>query len=494
MVTRSMPHALLVDDDAAFQGALAEIVRQEGFTVETAENLATARDRLVAQPPDVALVDLELPDGTGFDLIPDLEQARSEIVLVTGHATVDAAVAALRTSVSDFFTKPVDVSRLKSILLNVQRRLELRGQVETLRTELRGLGRFGPLIGASPAMQQVYDLISRVAPTEATVLVHGESGTGKELVAQTVHQLSRRHHAPFVALNCGAVSPQLIESELFGHERGSFTGAARTHKGYFERAHGGTLFLDEITEMPIELQVRLLRALEMGTIYRVGAEQEIRVDVRVISATNRDPKQSVADGKLREDLLYRLSVFPIALPPLRERGDDVRLLAEHFLNELNTAEGTSKRFTRAALERIRTYRLAGERARAAELRPPRVHPRRRGRRRERAPAVVRRHPRRHRRDEHRRHRAPAPRRLVGGRGRAPAHPRDPPRVRGGQGARGANARDQPEDALQQAGQVPQQLRAPQQLSATGTAASGASTRNVRLSIRKRWTCRSVWAS
>jgi DNA-binding NtrC family response regulator len=354
-----MPHALLVDDDSAFQGALAEIVRQEGFTVETAGNLGQARDRIVSQAPDVALVDLELPDGTGFDLIPDLEQARSDIVLVTGHATVDAAVAALRTSVSDFFTKPVDVPRLKSILLNVQRRLELRGQVETLRTELRGLGRFGPLIGASPAMQQVYDLISRVAPTEATVLVHGESGTGKELVAQTVHQLSRRHRAPFVALNCGAVSPQLIESELFGHERGSFTGAARTHKGYFERAHGGTLFLDEITEMPIELQVRLLRALETGTIYRVGAEQEIRVDVRVISATNRDPKQSVAEGRLREDLLYRLSVFPISLPPLRERGDDVRLLGEHFLNELNTAEGTSKRFTRAALERVRTYRWPG---------------------------------------------------------------------------------------------------------------------------------------
>ena len=354
-----MPFALLLDDDVNFRDAMAEVVRQEGFSVEQVGTVEAAKALAGDRRPDLALLDLELPDGSGLDVVPDLEKLGTEVVLVTGHATVDTAIAALRTNVADYLTKPVDVPRLKAILVNVLRRLELRGQVETLRTELRGLGRFGQLIGGSPAMQTVYDLISRVAPTEATVLVHGESGTGKELVAETVHRLSRRHRAPFVALNCGAVSPQLIESELFGHERGSFTGAARTHKGYFERANGGTLFLDEITEMPIELQVRLLRALETGMINRVGAEQEVKVDVRVVSATNRDPKQAVADGHLREDLLYRLSVFPITLPPLRERGDDIRLLGEHFLQDLNAQEGTSKRFTRTALERIRTYPWPG---------------------------------------------------------------------------------------------------------------------------------------
>src|SRR5204862_486823 len=197
------------------------------------------------------------------------------------------------------------------------------------------------------------------APTEATVLVQGESGTGKELVAQTVHQLSRRRKGPFVALNCAAVSPTLIESELFGHERGSFTGAARTHKGFFERAEGGTLFLDEISEMPIELQVRLLRVLETGTVARVGGESELKVDVRVVAATNREPEHAVADGRLREDLLYRLSVFPIRLPALRERAGDVELLVRAFLAELNAAQGTRKGISRAALELLQGHQWPG---------------------------------------------------------------------------------------------------------------------------------------
>src|SRR2546426_11566433 len=204
---------------------------------------------------------------------------------------------ALRSGASDYLTRPVDIPVLNPLLATVRRRRELREEIESLRDTLRSLGRFGPLIGASPAMQAVYDMVARVAPTDATVLVQGESGTGKELVAQTLHQLSRRRKEPFVALNCAAVSPQLIESELFGHERGSFTGAARTHKGYFERAEGGTLFLDEISEMPIELQVRLLRVLETGTVARVGGGSEGKGDVRVVAATNRQPGQAVADGK-----------------------------------------------------------------------------------------------------------------------------------------------------------------------------------------------------
>jgi DNA-binding NtrC family response regulator len=205
-----------------------------------------------------------------------------------------------------------------------------------------GDGRLVPLVGESPAIRRVYDLVGRVAPTDATVLVTGETGTGKEVVARTLHALSRRQNGPFLPLDCGAVSPTLIESELFGHERGSFTGADRQHRGYFERACGGTLFLDELTEMPLELQARLLRVLEASVVERVGGNGPIRVDARVIAATNRPLADAMAAGRLREDLMYRLNVFPIEVPPLRERGGDVVLLAEQFLAELNESERTDR--------------------------------------------------------------------------------------------------------------------------------------------------------
>jgi DNA-binding NtrC family response regulator len=232
---------------------------------------------------------------------------------------------------------------------------EIRG----LRTPPRQRGQFEPLLGTSPSMLKVHGLIARVAATDATVLIVGESGTGKEIVARTIHTYGARRHQPFLPLNCGAVSPTLIESELFGHERGAFTGADRTHKGYFERATPGTLFLDEIAEMPIELQVKLLRVLETGVITRIGGERPIDVHVRVIAATNRRPEDAVAQGKLRKDLLYRLSVFPIDLPPLRERGGDVDLLADHFLAQLNHTQGSSKTFSRAARQHGHFYRWPG---------------------------------------------------------------------------------------------------------------------------------------
>jgi DNA-binding NtrC family response regulator len=245
-------------------------------------------------------------------------------------------------------------------LANLSRTRELTSQVGALRGELRRLGRFGPLIGASLPMQQLYDLVAKVAPTEASVFLLGETGTGKELVAQTLHDMSRRRKHAFVPINCGAVSPTLIESELFGHERGSFTGAERSHRGHFERAHEGTLFLDEVTEMPVDLQVKLLRVLETGRVMRVGGSDPLQVDVRVIAASNRPPRQAIAEGKLRDDLHYRLNVFPIQLPALRERADDVALLAEVFLEELNReAEGPPKSFTRAALERLKAHPWPG---------------------------------------------------------------------------------------------------------------------------------------
>jgi DNA-binding NtrC family response regulator len=245
------------------------------------------------------------------------------------------------------------------VLAHVLRLRSLKDEVGTLRGELRKFGRLGKLIGVSPAMQAVYDLMTKVAPTDATVLITGESGTGKELVAQTIFELSNRRRKPFLPLDCGSIPEKLIESELFGHERGSFTGAVQLRRGVFERAAGGTLFLDEITEMPIELQVKLLRVLESGVLVRVGGDDRVPVNVRMIAASNRVPKQAVQEGRLREDLYYRLNVFPIVLPPLRDREGDVLLLAEQFLEAFNAAQGTAKRLSDAARDRIRAYPWPG---------------------------------------------------------------------------------------------------------------------------------------
>jgi DNA-binding NtrC family response regulator len=355
-----MPHAILVDDDAEFLDGLCELVRGDGFTIETAGTFAQAKSLLEKRVPDLLLVDVTLPDGSGFELLKLVEETPStDVVVITGHSSVDSAVEALRSRAADYLTKPLDVPRLRAVLTNVTRRRELYEEVRDLRAELRQLGRFGPMIGAASTMQTVYDAISRVAPTNATVLIQGESGTGKELVAETLHRLSRRRKAQFIAINCSAVSPNLIESDLFGHERGSFTGADKMRRGFFERASGGTLFLDEITEMPQELQAKLLRVLETGHVVRVGGEQELPIDVRVIAATNRVPEEAVKDGKLRQDLLYRLSVFRIGLPAVRDRPGDVDILSEHFLASLNRAESTNKRLARATLATMRSYAWPG---------------------------------------------------------------------------------------------------------------------------------------
>jgi len=353
--------ALVVDDDADTRSSLAELVASEGFLVRTAGGLDEAQKALEEASPDLVLVDLVLPDGNGLELLTPLESTSpgGVMVVITGHATVDSAVEALRRGASDYLTKPIDITRLKAILANVARTRDLELEIGALRTQLRKLGHFGALVGSSAPMQRVYELLGRVSPTEATVLITGETGTGKDVTAGTVHQLSRRRRGPFLALNCGAVSPNLIESELFGHERGSFTGADRAHRGYFERASQGTLFLDEIAEMPIELQVKLLRVLETGHVTRIGGERQIPVDVRVIAATNRRLDQAVSEGKLREDLLYRLKVFPINLPPLRDRVDDIELLVEHFLEQLNATEDTAKQIAPETIERLRAHSWPG---------------------------------------------------------------------------------------------------------------------------------------
>ena len=354
------PKALIVDDDPDFCASLALLVERQGFETRSASTLAAARELLRGDTADLVLLDLDLPDGAGLELMADDDiSPRIDFIVVTGHASVDSVVTALRAGALDYLTKPIDRSRLATVLANVTRMRALRDERDGLRGELRELGRFGRLVGRSKPMQEVYDLIARVAPTDASVLLMGESGTGKELAGQTIHQLSRRKDGPFLAINCGAVASNLIESELFGHEKGSFTGADRRHLGFFERASGGTLMLDEITEMPAELQVKLLRVLESGRLARVGGTEPIEVDVRIVAATNRNPEEAVRSGRLREDLFYRLNVFPIAMPPLRNRKEDVELLAQHFLDELNRKEGMSKTWTAPTLERLRALPWTG---------------------------------------------------------------------------------------------------------------------------------------
>ena len=249
---------------------------------------------------------------------------------------------------------------------------ELHAEISDLQHELDRSGRFGEMWGGSASMKRVYEQVSRVAGTAVTVLVQGESGTGKELVAQTIHSLSRRRSRPFLAINCGAISPHLMESEIFGHEKGSFTGANRQHLGFFERAHGGTLFLDEVTEMPPDLQVKLLRVLETGTFNRVGSTEMQRADVRVLGATNRVPERAVTEGKLREDLLYRLNVFPIRLPPLRERTRRHRLACRSLSCGNLQGRGQGKALQQECIRAHERIRVAGQRARAAQCRAARL--------------------------------------------------------------------------------------------------------------------------
>ncbi len=353
-------HVLVVDDEVDSALMLGALIESDKFTVATAHSLLEARRHIILQQPDLILLDLQLPDGSGMELLDDKQLVeRAQIVLITGHASLETSIQALRLGAADYLVKPVSLKQLQGVLSRIMRPSVLQEEVATLSQEWEKTGRFGHLWGRTPVMQGIYQQISRVAGTGVTVFISGESGTGKEVVARTVHDLSRRRNNPFLAVNCGAISPTLIESEIFGHEKGSFTGADRQHQGFFERAHGGTLFLDEITEMPPELQVKLLRVLETGVFMRVGSSQYQEADVRIIAATNRPAEQAITTGRLREDLFYRLNVFPIELPPLRDRAEDIPLLAQHFLNKLIERENQVKNFSAPALEKLTQYRWPG---------------------------------------------------------------------------------------------------------------------------------------
>jgi DNA-binding NtrC family response regulator len=355
-----MAHALVVDDDLDSAETMAMLIATEGFTVATAGSLRDARRQMALQEPDIVLLDLVLPDGSGMELFNDAKVLpNTEVVLITGHASLDTSIQALRLGAADYLVKPMSLKQLQGVLSRVTKPSALKAEADDLEKDVDAEGHFGQLWGRAPAMRKVYQQILRVCGTAVTVFITGESGTGKEVVAKTVHDLSRRRARPFFAVNCGAISPHLIESEIFGHEKGSFTGADRQHVGFFERTSGGTLFLDEITEMPLDLQVKLLRVLETGTFMRVGSTQTQETDVRILAATNRSPMQAVSAGKLREDLLYRLNVFPIHLPALRERADDIPLLAEHFLDQISRREGEIKRFAPEALARLAAHPWPG---------------------------------------------------------------------------------------------------------------------------------------
>ncbi len=358
-----MPHVLIVETDAACADHLATLARFEGCSTAIASSLEEARQQLVFRRPDVVLLDPALSeDSTGEELVDvNDDNSSPEIILMNAPFSIESPVGTV--AAAEHLLKPIDVQMVRHALSRIGRtplaHHDTCADVISLKDAGQGKNRYGRLWGRSAPMQRVFEQIRRVAPTSATVLIVGESGTGKELVAQTIHDMSRRAGQPFLAVNCGAISAQLIESEMFGHEKGSFTGATRQHKGYFERSHGGTLFLDEITEMPAELQVKLLRVLETGTFMRVGSDEPLASDVRIVAATNRVPREAVECGRLREDLYYRLSVFPLATPTLRERPDDVEPLCTHFLDELNREGQTSRTLTPGAIARLNAHAWPG---------------------------------------------------------------------------------------------------------------------------------------
>ena len=328
---------LIVEDDHAARVGLEQLVKSWGFLAESAADGEDALEKVTTFRPSIVISDLVMPRMDGLSLLRTLQAQGADVttLLLTAQGTVETAVEAMKEGAYDYLTKPVDIQRLKILLDKIVERQETLREVKSLRRQLREHGTFGSMIGNSGEMRKIYHVVEQAAPTSASVLITGESGTGKELIAQTIHQLSPRTSFPFVAINCAAIPETLLESEIFGHEKGAFTGAADRRQGCFELADRGTLFLDEIGEMTPTTQVKLLRVLQERRFRRLGGRNEQSVDVRVIAATNIDPLEAVQKGKLREDLFYRLNVFAICLPPLRDRRDDLPLLVQAFLHEFN---------------------------------------------------------------------------------------------------------------------------------------------------------------
>ena len=351
-------HILIIDDDANTLASLARAFRLAGHEATVCDNAARALELAKAERFDLILSDVVMPGRDGIALLEDLKKAgvAAPIVMISGQATIEVAVKATRLGASDFLEKPISTDKL---LLTVENALRLKHLEEENRDLKRRLGRHH-IVWASAAMREVMAQVEHVAAGDTRVCIRGETGTGKELIARTLHEKSGRRNEPFVSLNCAAIPAELMESELFGHEKGSFTGAAARHTGKFEQAHGGTLFLDEIGDMPLTMQAKLLRVLEEGEIERVGGDKPFAVDARVVVATHRNLEEQVRQGTFREDLYHRVFVFPIVLPPLRERREDIRVLTEHFVLQLADLNNwKTKSFSSEAMQMLEGYSWPG---------------------------------------------------------------------------------------------------------------------------------------
>jgi DNA-binding NtrC family response regulator len=333
--TVARPLLLVVDDEVPVLKVVERLAARTGFDVVTCASGADAMRTLMRKPADLAMLDLRMPDANGLDLLRQIRSAvpGCEVILMTAYAAVDSAVEAIKLGAREYLTKPFDLDRLRQVLESIRAEIERRAQIVALESQVARQLEFCGMIGRSPAMQDVFSLIQRLAPHAKVVLISGETGTGKELAARAFHQAGTRRQKPFVTVNCSAVVDTLFESELFGHVRGAFTGAVESKPGVFEAAQGGTLFLDEVGELPLSVQAKLLRALEFGEVRRVGSLQPKRVDVTVVAATNRDLRAEVAAGRFRGDLFYRLNVVEVVLPPLRDRREDIPYLTAAFMRE-----------------------------------------------------------------------------------------------------------------------------------------------------------------
>jgi len=353
---------LIVEDEVHALMGLAELISGWGYRTETARDGIEGYEKALAWDPAIVVTDLKMPRMDGLGLLSKLTDSGNKmaVVVLTAQGSVENAVDAMKLGAYDFIQKPVDATRLRTILGNATRQLDTELELEVTRRQLRQSGVLGALVGHSRHMQEVFGLIERIAPSNVSVLITGESGTGKELVARTLHDLSERKLRPFVAVNCAAIPETLMESEIFGHEKGSFTGAVERRAGCFELAEGGTLLLDELGEMPIGTQAKLLRVLEERKLRRLGGRTEQDVDVRVLAATNRNPEEAVASGQLRSDLFYRLNVFHIHMPPLREHAEDIPDMADAMLAEMNQKHGRRVAgVSSAMMERLQQHEWPG---------------------------------------------------------------------------------------------------------------------------------------
>lgn len=355
-----MAKILVVDDEKNMRWALERTLKAQGYEVYQAEDGIKGLQLALELKPDLMILDLKMPGMDGLSVLAELKGKAPEImvVMITAHGTTSSAVEAMKLGAYDYINKPFDIDELKLVVAKALEVEGLKAKVQRLESEVIRRNSFQNIIGKSQAIQRIFDLIERVADTSATVLIQGESGTGKEMVARALHYSSARKNKPFVPVNCAALPESLLESELFGHEKGAFTGAISLRQGRFELADGGTIFLDEIGEINPHVQVKLLRVLQERAFERVGGQQTIKADVRVIAATNKDLAQEMREGRFREDLFYRLNVIPIRMPALRERGEDIPLLVEHFLHKYDS-QGRIKSINPAAMKILVEYTWPG---------------------------------------------------------------------------------------------------------------------------------------